>query len=328
MKTPHFQSILAPALDDLLHLRQALGYNVRGTRIWFSHFDRFATARSWDRPYLTRDFVEAWVASSGPIGRRTRAERVHMMRLLGRFIAQSHPETYIPSVTWGMRRDPGFRPHIYSSAELDSLLRTAAQLAPCGSLRPKTYVTLFSLLITTGLRIAEALALNLADVDLEAAILTVREGKFHKARSLPLHPSAVAPLEAYRQVRISHFSPEPGGDAPFFVNQKGGRLSHCLVCAVFLKVARAVGIRSTPGVRGPRIHDIRHSFAAQRLLLWYQDGEDVQARLPHLSTYMGHASLASTQVYLEATAELLSVGSTRFRSPALSPESSFVGGVA
>jgi integrase len=328
MKIPYFQSILAPALDGLFHLRQALGYNVRGTRIWFSHFDRFATARSWDRPYLTRDLVEAWVASGGPIGRRTRAERVHMMRLLGRFIAQTHPESYIPPATWGMRRDPGFRPHIYSPAELDALLRKAAQLTPCGSLRPKTYVTLFGLLISTGLRIAEALALNLADVDLEAAILTVREGKFHKARTLPLHPSAAAPLEAYRRARISHFSPEPGREAPFFVNQKGRRLSHCQVCAVFLQVARAVGIRSTPGVRGPRIHDIRHSFAAQRLLLWYQDGGDVQARLPQLSTYMGHVSLVSTQVYLEATAELLSVASTRFRSPTLTPEPSFAGGVA
>jgi integrase len=326
MKTPHFHSSLAPSLDGLFRLRQALGYNMRSMHMWLSHFDRFLVAQSWDEHYLTRDLVEAWVASGRPIAPRTRAERVHMMRLLARYISQTHPETFIPAPAWGLIRDPGFRPHIYSPAEVKILLAEATRLTPRGSLRPKTYVTLFGLLFSTGLRIAEALALNLADVDLDVAVLTVREGKFHKSRALPLHPTAVAPIEAYRRMRVEGFPGQSEPEAPFLVNEKGGRLHHSLVCATFLQIVRAVGIRSRPGVQGPRIHDIRHSFATARLLAWYKDGEDVQARLLLLSTYMGHVSIASTQVYLEATAELLMVAAARFRSPEFTDDSLCSGG--
>lgn len=111
---------------------------------------------------LTRELVESWVASAGPIQPRTRAQRLQVMRLLGRFLSLTHPETYIPGPAFGPRLDSGFRPHIYTPVELDSLLAAAAQLGPRGSLRPKTVVALLGLLYCTGLRISEALALRLA----------------------------------------------------------------------------------------------------------------------------------------------------------------------
>ena len=110
------------------------------------------------------------------------------MRILGRFIAQTRADTYIPGPTWGPRQATGFRPHIYTVSEIRALLNEASKLTPVGSLRPETYVTLLSLLYCSGLRISEALGLKLSDVDLEDGILFVRETKFHKSRPVPLHP--------------------------------------------------------------------------------------------------------------------------------------------
>jgi site-specific recombinase XerD len=316
MTTPTFQSTLAPFLDGLVKMRQALGYGDHTFRAHLAHFDRFCSARAWDHPWLSRQLVEAWASSDGPITAGSRAHRIHAMRILGRFIAHTHPETYIPGPTWGMRQQSGFRPHIYSPAELHALLAEAARLTPVGSLRPKTYLTLFGLLASTGLRIAEALALTLADVDLERGLLQIRESKFHKSRALPLHPSAIGPLREYRQAR------ERAGnatmpEAAFFVNERKRALGYPFTCTTFLELARRAGIRPAAPAKGLRIHDLRHAFATTRLLTWYRDGADVQARLPLLTTYMGHVSIISTQIYLETTAELLDLAATRFTSPRL-----------
>jgi integrase/recombinase XerD len=102
-----------------------------------------------------------------------------------------------------------------------------------------------------------------------------------------------------------------------FVNEWHRPCSYGTVAATFLEIARRAGIRGAPPQRGPRLHDLRHTFAVHRLLAWYRDGGDVQARLPLLSTYLGHVSLISTQIYLNVTAELLHEAASRFRAPAL-----------
>lgn len=316
MKTFAPQSILAPALLGLAGLRQALGHEDQSFHQYLAQFDRFLCTRQWMSPYLTRELVEAWVACKGPLRPKTRAARMHAMRALGRYIAQTHPETYIPGPTWGERQTPSFHPHIYSPAELRALLEESAHLGTPGSLRAKTYVTLFCLLASTGLRISEALALTLADVDLEEGLLIVRESKFHKSRALPLHTTAIQPLKDYRAA-CARSGNTVRPDAPFFVNEWKRPLAYGEVHITFLKIARRSGLRRSDRRQGPRIHDLRHFFATTRLLLWYQDGQDVGARLPLLTTYMGHVSIASTQVYLEATAELLGAAAARFTSPRL-----------
>jgi integrase/recombinase XerD len=316
MKTLTFQSSLAPVLRSFVGYRQALGYGDRGVRSLLAHFDRYLVARGWPRPILTRELVEDWAASGGPIKPRSRAQRLHVMRLLGRFLAQTHPDTYIAGPAWGPRQETGFRPHIYTPAELRALLAEAARLTPAGSLRPRTYVTLLGLLSCTGLRISEALALRLVDVDAEEGILWIRESKFHKSRAVPIPPDVVAALERYRAERAARgHAPDP--EAPFFVNERKRACGYPVVCATFLALARRIGLRGPAGTRGPRLHDLRHAFAVHRLLAWYRDGGDVQAKLPLLADYLGHVSLVSTQVYLEITAELLGEAARRFRPPGL-----------
>jgi len=152
------------------------------------------------------------------------------------------------------------------------------------------------------------------DVDLQTNLLLVRESKFHKSRLLPLSPGVSDALRRYQAERDHRALPrEP--EAPFFVNERRTACAYPLVCATFLCVARRVGVRGPAGSRGPRIHDLRHTFAVHRLLEWYRDGGDVQARLPLLADYLGHVSLVSTQVYLDITAELLHEAARRFQPP-------------
>ena len=316
MSPSSFRSVLAPALRAFIEHRKALGYGDCGLARLLAQFDRYLVAQERHDPLLTRELVEDWVASGVPIQPRTRVLRLHAMRILGRFLAVTHPETYIPGPAYGPRFDSGFRPHIYTLAELDSLLAAAAQLGPRGSLRPKTFVALLGLLYCTGLRISEALALRLADVDFTERILWVQEGKFRKARALPLPDDVATALATYHDARGA-YGHDQKASASFFVNEHRCACSYSIVCATFLAVSRRAGLRGPPGTRGPRIHDLRHTFAVHRLLAWYRDGGDVQARLPLLSDYLGHVSLVSTQVYLEITAELLGEAAQRFRAPAM-----------
>lgn len=316
MKIPIFQSSLAIFIEDLVRLRQSLGYDDRTFVSHLAHFDRYLISLGWTGQVLTRELVEDWASSSGPVIPLSRAKRLNTMRILGRFIAQTRSDSFIPGPAWGPRQATGFRPHIYSASEIRALIEEAAKLTPPDSLRPKTYVTLISLLYCTGLRISEALKLTLYDVDLEDGVIFVRESKFHKSRAVPLHPRTTESLKEYRQARDAR-GHRLDGEASFFVNECRRPLKYGVVCATFLEFARRADVRPPAGQRGPRIHDLRHTFATRRLLDWYRDGRDVQARLPLLATYMGHVSIVSTQVYLEVSAELLQEVATRFKSPRL-----------
>jgi integrase/recombinase XerD len=317
LKIPIFQSSLAPALRGFITLRQSLGYQVRSLIVYLSHFDRYVVATGYDKGWLSRNLVEGWVVSTALLKPGSRAHRLHVMRVPGRYLVQTHPETYVPGPSSRWPQASSFCPHIYTTVEIQSLLNEAARLTPVGSLRPFTFRTLIGLLYCTGLRISEALALRLADVDLNDGVLLIRDSKFRKTRAVPLAADASRALAAYTDAR-RRFSHRLDGDAPFFVNEWRRACSYPVVNATFLGIARRVGIRSKPGIAGPRIHDLRHTFAVHRLLGWYRDGGDVQARLPLLTTYLGHVCLISTQAYLHITAELLQVAAQRFHAPELS----------
>ena len=192
---------------------------------------------------------------------------------------------------------------------MQRLLAAAAGLPPPNSLRPHTYRTLLGLLYSTGIRIGEALALNLEDFHREEQNLYVAAGKFRKARWVSLSGTASEALGQYVEKRQPLGPGEPA--APLFLDCRGRRLCHPTVYDAFRRLLSQCGIphhRDT----GPRIHDLRHTFAVHRLLAWYRDGQDVNARLPWLATYLGHVDIRSTQVYLHATAELLEQVDERF----------------
>jgi integrase len=167
------------------------------------------------------------------------------------------------------------------------------------------------LLATAGLRISEALHLTLKDVDLDGAVLSIRQSKFRKSRLVPLSRGTADVMRCYRQLR-EEVAPIDPGEA-FFVSGRGKAYGIGYVERMFRDIAIAAGLRGSTG-RGPRLHDLRATFAVTRLLEWYRDGDNVMNRLPLLSTYLGHARVSDTEVYLHITTALLEQASTRFHA--------------
>lgn len=197
-------------------------------------------------------------------------------------------------------------PYLYSDEELAALVAATGTLRY--PLRRATYRTLICLLAVTGLRVGEAIGLDDDDFDVEHGVLAVT-GKFGKRRQVPLHPSSVAALAAYqRRRRVEH--PRPGTPA-LFVSTPGTRLIYVNVSATFVKLVARAGLAPRSASCRPRPHDLRHSFAVATLLDWYRDGGDVAARLPLLSTYLGHVEPANTYWYLHAAPELLAEAAQR-----------------
>ena len=175
-----------------------------------------------------------------------------------------------------------------------------------------TFRALLLLLYGAGLRHGEARRLALADVDLPRALITVRGTKFYKSRLVPVGPPLAQALEAYAATRAA-FPASPAGEATFLANRDGTPLKARTVHKAFDALRRQAGVRNADGARyQPRLHDLRHSFATHRLTSWYRQGADVQRLLPVLATYLGHESVAGTQVYLTLTPELLREASLRF----------------
>ena len=206
-------------------------------------------------------------------------------------------------------------PYIYSRDELARLFdpetmetsrRGAVQLDAV------TFRTLLLLLYGAGLRFREATRLTLADVDLANAVLTIRATKFYKSRLVPVGPQLAAVLDSHvSQRRRARLVGSP--NALLFANRDGTQLASSTVQAAFDTLRRVAGIQRAAGGRTiPRLHDLRHSFAVHRLTGWYRQGADVQRLLPVLSTYLGHADLEGTKVYLSMTPELLEQASLRF----------------
>ena len=211
-----------------------------------------------------------------------------------------------------------FVPYIYNADELQRLINpTAPERIGFRKLEPHTLRAVLLLLYGAGLRIGEAVALTIDDVDLQDAVITIRDTKFHKTRLVPIGlrlNQAMAQYAAQRKA-AGH---SQSGDAPFFVLRRGKPLSVQIVQKAFARLRRSAAVGRADGARyQPRLHDMRHSHAVHRLTSWYEQGADVQKLLPYLSTYLGHVNIAATQVYLTMTPELLRAASLRFEQYAL-----------
>jgi site-specific recombinase XerD len=200
--------------------------------------------------------------------------------------------------------------YIYSEDEIRRLLQAAAARALC-NIDASTSRTLLLLLYATGLRISEALNLNLADVDLNERVLQIRETKFYKTRLVPTGTDLTQVLREYALQRFSRSPVDP--DAPFLLTRRGQRVSRAGAEEAFKQMRERAEVRRSDGARyQPRLHDLRHAFALTRLVRWYREGADVQRLLPQLATYLGHVHITGTQRYLSMTPELLQQASLRF----------------
>jgi integrase len=171
-------------------------------------------------------------------------------------------------------------------------------------LRPWTYYCLFGLLSVSGLRLGEARNLRLSDIDFDAAVLTIRGTKFGKSRLVPMHASTCAVLQDYLKRRRQHCAAQ-AASAYLFTSQLGNRLDVGDIHRTFYTLSRQIGLRGATDSRGPRLHDMRHVFATNTLVRWYEAEQDPERLLPILSTYLGHVHVADTQWYLTGSPELM-----------------------
>jgi len=298
-------SPLRVALGQYVALRRALGAQFHEPALTLGRF--VATLEREGVEVLTTARALQWAQAPVGVQRATWARRLSQVRGFATWLQASDPRTEVPPprLLPARRRRP--TPHIFTDQEIDQLLAAASRLPSPTGLRATTYRTLLGLLAATGLRPGEALALDTADVDLPTGILTIRQTKFGKSRFVPLAASTRAALAAYAARRDTLCPRRP--TAAFLVGEHGTRLTGCAARRTFARVSRAVGLRAAAqgrrSGRGPRLQDMRHTFATRRLLEWYRAGRDVAQALPALATYLGHVDLAHTYWYLQAIPELL-----------------------
>ncbi len=306
---------LAVLVTDYIAFKRTLGLRYRTDAYVLKAFCR--ALGDIELGAVTLAGVEAFLAGRGPITSAWHKK----FQILNRFYRFARGRGWVNTVPLPTIQPPQpspCPPYIYTPDELGRLLSVTETLqSPTSPLQAITFRTLWLLLYGTGLRISEALALSLVDVDLQDSLLTVHRSKFYKTRWVPTGPKLTAQLADYARQRRR--LPCPAGEAStFFATRTGRPLSYRRVQTVFQRLRQEAGIRRPEGARyQPRLHDIRHTSAVHHLTAWYRDGADVQRLLPQLATYLGHIELASTQRYLTLTPELLEQANRRFEHYAL-----------
>lgn len=294
-------------LADYLMMRRALGYKLTHQARLLANFVGYLNdhGASW----VSVELAVAWATQ--PVGTDPVwwAQRLAAVRSFATYLRSFDARTEIPPKDLLAHRARRVAPHIYSHDEIVALM-TAARCIH-SPFKAATFETLIGLLAATGMRVGEAINLDNTEVDLDNAVVIVTNTKFGKSRAVPLHTSTVAALDTYARQRRVRW-PSPHADS-FFVSTVGTRLIHTDINAVFRKLIADTGV-GHDRERRPRPHDLRHTFAVRVLLGWYRDGEDVQARLPSLSTYLGHTKPTSTYWYLSAVPELMAIAAERLEA--------------
>jgi integrase len=298
-------------MQQYLSLRRSLGFELINVGSILESFIAFAEKEK--ASHVTTDLALRWVMLSTAKEPATLAYRINTVRRFAIWRSAADMHTEVPPknlMPYRYHRKP---PYIYSDEEIEKLVGTARNLPSPKKLRGPTYATVFGLIASTGMRISEAVSLDRQDVDLEESVLSIRKSKFRKSRLVPVHVTTRDALSDYAENR-DRILPKLQSVA-FFVSERGTRATHWAVRDNFAVVSRQIGIRKKiKGKRvgcGPRLHDMRHRFAAQTLVDWYRAGINVEREIHKLSTYLGHAHVNDTYWYLEAVPELLELATQK-----------------
>ena len=306
-----FISVLGPIFAAYLALKQALGRRYVVEQRVLTNLDRFLAAECAD---LNADTFNRWCKTQQHLSSGVRRNRMRIIRNFTLYRRRNEPACFAPDPLLFPAPHQSVRPYIFTHSEITKLIRLATALEPSRDcpLRSEVFTLALTLLYTTGLRRGELLRMTIGDYDVREQNLLVRESKFHKSRLLPLSTDGVLKLNHYLEARRARGIPLLSTTPLIWNNRSGGRT---YTAVGFGQVVRLLldtaGIRKPDG-HLPRIHDFRHTFATHALLRWYEAGEDVQSRLPSLSTYMGHVSIVSTEYYLQLIEPLANSAGKRF----------------
>jgi len=301
---------LSKELDRYLSIRRSLGYTLSTDERILRRFTAFAEREHAE--HVSSALFLRWKEAFGKANNQTWAHRLGTVRVFAQWLHSLDSSHEIPPRSLIPNRARRPHPHIYSEDDIRRIVRAAAELPSINGIRARTCSTLFGLIAVTGLRVSEALSLDAADVDLEAGAITVRKGKFGKARLVPVTDCTRTQLAGYAKERDRLLG---APSRAFFVSDSGKRLTDCAARYNFAAVCRTIGLRRAEKYkrhgRGPRIHDLRHTFAVRTLLNWYRHHAEPAREMIKLSTYLGHADPVNTYWYLEAIPELLELASQR-----------------
>lgn len=301
---------LTKELDRYLEIRRSLGYKLNTDERILRRFVSFAEQSH--ACHLTTNLFLRWQEVFGHAHRATWARRLGIVRVFARWLhgIDSRNEVPPPSLIPYRLRRP--RPYIYSENEIQRIIQAAAKLPSIYGFRGLAFSTFLGLVAVTGMRISEAILLDTGDVDLKSGVITIRHGKLGKARYNPISDSTKAKLLAYVRERSRLLGVQ---QTAFFLSEQGQRLSDGCVRYNFALVCKNIGLRPPQPFhrhgRGPRIHDLRHTFAVRTLVNWYRTGKDAAWEMIKLTTYLGHSNPADTYWYIEAVPELLGLASQR-----------------
>jgi len=305
---------LRQAVHDYLSMRRHLGFKLHEAGKALPDFVTFMEQHQ--APYITEALALAWAQQPVNVQPAHWARRLSFVRGFARYRSATDPRTQIPSQGLLPFQAKRARPYLYSDEEIKSLLSAALNMPhryERGALLPWVYYCLFGLLSVSGLRLGEARNLELQDIALEDAVLTVRNAKFGKTRQVPLHASTCKVLADYMTHRQRHWARRPVSSY-LFVSSWGNRLDSAQIYRAFYALSRQIGLRGATDHHGPRLHDFRHRFATSTLVNWYRSDQDPERLLPLLSAYLGHVHVADTQWYLESSPELMREAMGRLES--------------
>jgi integrase len=296
---------LRQAVQEYLSMRRDLGFKLHDAGKGLLDFVAFMQRRR--ASYITQALALAWAQLPVNVQPAHWAQRLCFVRGFARYRSATDPRTQIPPQGLLPFQPKRARPYLYSDDEIRRLLRAALDMPyryRSGELRPWVFHCLFGLLSVSGLRLGEARNLKLQDVDLKAALLTVRGAKFGKDRLVPLHVSTCKVLADYIARRSRHWA-ERSVSSYLFVSSRGNRLDGGDIHRTFYTLSRQIGLRGASNSHGPRLHDMRHRFATNTLVRWYSSDQDPERLLPILSAYLGHVHVEDTQWYLSGSPELM-----------------------
>ena len=300
---------LSKVIEDYIAHKRSLGMYFRSNAVLLRAFVK--SAGDGDIRQVHPQAVRSFLDGKGPVTSFWFAKYYNLTAFYRYAIARHYVDkSPLPRST--PQEPEKFQPYIYTNDDMRKLIDAAdSRHRSNWLLTPDTVRTLLLLLYGTGLRISEALRLNLEDFDRDAGVLTIRETKFFKSRLIPIGPDLHRVLEAY----IGQQWPPAYriGATPLLGTVKQQRILRQTAELVYMRLREDAGVcRSADARYQPRLHDLRHTFAVVRLVTWYREGKNVQRLLPHLTTYLGHGKIRGTTRYLTMTTELLQEASLCF----------------
>ena len=299
-KTPVMTGAFAETADAFIQYKRSCGFKYENEPKCLSRFCKFADSHDVTMIEITRELTEAWIAPIEGEAAKTRAHRITCVRQFALYLDSIGYDAYILPEQHGMNSS-SFIPYIFTHEQIKALISEvdSTQAWEGSKNMHLALPVIFRILYCCGLRVSEVCNLQLRDVHLDAGLLTVRDSKNGSDRFIPMSDSVKRACVSYAE----HIWWEKDTDY-FFMAPDRTKLSPMTIYQRYRRYLIGAGISHGGKGNGPRLHDLRHTFAVHCLQKWINEGADLTAMMPILSTYMGHKGIISTAKYLRLTSEI------------------------